>query len=616
MVSKDGVAVDPDKIARIRDWPIPSTQVELRSFLGLASYYRKFVSNFATIAGPLHLLTSKTDTSDRKTTKTLEWSEEADAAFTSLKHALCSVPVLTYPRFDPDFVMEIDASLKGLGACLSQIDDFGKLRPVAFASRGLRGAERNYPDFSSFKLELLALKWAVSDKFKANALGSHCIVFTDHNPLAHLKTANIGATEHRWVAQLAPFDIEVRYRSGKSNQCAYALSRCPANMSSVETASVLHLAMDSTTVPNEILDCQSPDVTPAPVAVMEGGPTPSILPSYSSEQLAKMQSDDPVLGELCNRWTAGWQPGQSALLRDHWFGCHGVPVQLHSDQGRNFESELIREVCALYGVQKTRTTPYHPQGNGQTERFNHKLCSLIKSLGVTERRKWREALPHLMLVYNTTPHSVTGISPYTLMFGRKPVLPVDHLINNTRLNWNEVYVESHSDLISRAQSVAKESLQKAADADKQRWDRRAQACPIPVGHRVLWKKCAFPGRHKLSNHHGDTSYVVVNCKTDRNIYEIRPAHGGPSKWVNRKLLIVDPRSGEPAVTIGSDVPPVVETSVCDSESDTVSPSEPSPVAPRDERVTSRIPISHTVRRTSRANRGTHSNPAHLPMPGF
>ena len=579
VVSKDGVAVDPDKIARIRDWPIPSTQVELRSFLGLASYYRRYVSNFATIAGPLHLLTGKTDTSGRKATKTFQWSEEADAALTSLKQALCTAPILTYPRFDRDFVLEVEASLKGLGACLSQIDDDGKLRPVAFASRGLRGAERNYPDFSSFKLELLALKWEVSEKFKAYTLGSHCTVFTDHNPLAHLKTANIGATEHRWFA---------------------------------------------------------------PLALMEGGLTPAILPSYSSEQLANMQSEDTVLGELWNRWTAGWQPGQSAsndelpgfqawlrewpnlserdgvlyrvsndyvhgpiyqllvpdvlraivlqavhdqwghqgvgrsygllkarcfwpgmsrqvrdyvrkcfnctvakaqapavrppmrhvlafkplerlaidflkldrgkggfedvlvmtdsftkfaqavpckdqtapvvakVLRDHWFGCYGVPVQLHSDQGRNFESELIREVRALYGVQKTRTSPYHPQGNGQTERFNHTLCSLIKSLGMTERRKWPDALPHLLMIYNTTPHSVTGISPYTLMFGRKPVLPVEHLINNTRLNWNEDYVASQSDLICRAQSVAKDSLLKAADADKQRWDRRALAGPIPV----------------------------------------------------------------------------------------------------------------------------------------
>ena len=83
-------------------------------------------------------------------------------------------------------------------------------------------------------------------------------------------------------------------------------------MSSEETVSVLHLAMDSTIVPKDILNCQSPDVTTAPVTVMECGLTPAILPSYSSEQLAKMQSEDTVLGELWNRWTAGWQPGQSA----------------------------------------------------------------------------------------------------------------------------------------------------------------------------------------------------------------------------------------------------------------------------------------------------------------
>ena len=135
--------------------------------------------------------------------------------------------------------------------------------------------------------------------------------------------------------------------------------------------------------------------------------------------------------------------------------------------------------------------------------------------------------------------------------------------------------------------MAKDSLLKAADADKQRWDRRALAGPIPVGHRVLLKQCAFTGRHKLSNHYGDTSYVVVRSKTDRNLYEIRPAHGGPSKWVNRKMLIVDPRPGEPAATIGSDCPPVVDTSVGDSESDTVlPPAAPCQIAPSDERVIS------------------------------
>ena len=249
--------MDPDKIARIRDWPVPTTVAEPRSFLGLASYYRRYVDNFSTLAGPLHALAGNTDSKKGKNMRLAEWSDEANQAFLSLKQALCGTPILRYPRFDRPFVVEVDASLKDLGACLSQEDDEGNLRPIAFASRGLRGAERNYTDYSSFKLELLALKWAVSEKFKAYTIGSHCIVYTDHIPLAHLKTANLGATEHRWVAQLASFDIEVRYRTGKSNRCADALSRCPANMSVDETATVLHLAMKCTAVPNEIRGTES-----------------------------------------------------------------------------------------------------------------------------------------------------------------------------------------------------------------------------------------------------------------------------------------------------------------------------------------------------------------------
>ncbi|PIK40531.1 putative transposon Ty3-I Gag-Pol polyprotein [Apostichopus japonicus] len=134
---------------------------------GLASYYRKFVPDFAKLAAPLHSL-KKTDTTTTAGNKScskqspLKWNKEADEAFRQLKTLLSSSPVLAYPRFDREFVLEIDASLKGLGCCLLQRDDAGHLHPIAYASRGLRGAEKNYSDFSSFKLELLGLKWAVT----------------------------------------------------------------------------------------------------------------------------------------------------------------------------------------------------------------------------------------------------------------------------------------------------------------------------------------------------------------------------------------------------------------------------------------------------------------------
>ena len=165
--------------------------------------------------------------------------------------------------------------------------------------------------------------------------------------------------------------------------------------------------------------------------------------------------------------------------------------------------------------------------------------------------------------------SSTDLSPYTLMFGRKPVLPVDQLINNTRVDWSKNYVREQSKLIRQAQSIAKECLMKAADADKQTWDRRAHAGPFHVGCRVLLKQCAFTGTHKLSYHYGEATYVIVRSDTDKNLCEIRLVNGGPAKWVIRKLLIQDHRSGSQDPPVGLDIMLVVGPSL----SEVVEPSE-------------------------------------------
>ena len=101
---------------------------------------------------------------------------------------------------------------------------------MAYASRSLHPTERNDANYSSFKLELLALKWAMAEKFKDYLMGTKVVVYTDNNPVAHLQSARLGATEQRWVAQLAAFDYEVKYRSGKENANADALSRVPVGV--------------------------------------------------------------------------------------------------------------------------------------------------------------------------------------------------------------------------------------------------------------------------------------------------------------------------------------------------------------------------------------------------
>ena len=104
-----------------------------------------------------------------------------------------------------------------------------------------------------------------------------------------------------------------------------------------------------------------------------------------------------ALAVPCRDQTA---PVVAKVLRDQWFAHYGVPIQIHSDQGRNFEGHLIKEICRLYRIKKTRTSPYHPQGNGQTERYNRTLCSLIKSIEVKDRKAWPDLLSHLCYMYN------------------------------------------------------------------------------------------------------------------------------------------------------------------------------------------------------------------------
>ena len=205
------------------------------------------------------------------------------------------------------------------------------------------------------------------------------------------------------------------------------------------------------------------------------------------------------------------------------------------------------------------------------------------------------------MIYNTTPHSVTGISSYILMFGRKHVLPVDQLISNTRQDCNEDYLREQSELVLQAHAVAKDCLMRAAEADKHRWDRRALARPIKVGERVLLKQCAFTGRHKLSQTCAEPSHVVVSSKPEQNIYQIRPALGGPSKWVNRKMMVLDRRIPPDNITSVLDILPEDLVGVSDYSCDVPAPDAYGPS------------VSTVCHSSGRQNKGQHSNPLHLPV---
>ena len=147
--------------------------------------------------------------------------------FNQLKKALTEAPVLAYPDYSKPFILETDASLKGLGAVLSQKGDDNEIRVVAYASRSLRPLEKSMRDYSLAKIELMALKWSVCDKFKDYLLGSKFTVFTDNNPLCYIKSSKLGATQIRWLSELVLYNLDIVYRTGKSNLVADALSCHP-----------------------------------------------------------------------------------------------------------------------------------------------------------------------------------------------------------------------------------------------------------------------------------------------------------------------------------------------------------------------------------------------------
>ena len=210
---------------------------ELHSFLGLASYYRRFISQFAKWASPLHNLIHAITTTKKHARVKLpplapnlppfKWTTEHSESFNKLKEALTSAPVLAYPNYERQFVLETDASLKGLGAVLSQEDDEGNYHIISFASHMLKPYEHSMRNYNSAKLELLALKWAVCEKFKDYLISSKFTVLTDNNPLTYVHTSHLGAAQIRWLSDLMLFDFEIKYRVWKSNQAADALSQRP-----------------------------------------------------------------------------------------------------------------------------------------------------------------------------------------------------------------------------------------------------------------------------------------------------------------------------------------------------------------------------------------------------
>ncbi|XP_076748173.1 uncharacterized protein LOC143421991 [Maylandia zebra] len=218
IISAGGISTDPQKVQQVTDWPAPRTVTEVRQFVGLASYYRRFVEDFATVAKPLHELTKYAR---------FNWTAECQGAFQELKRRLTAAPVLGYPLDQGDFFLDTDASNCGIGAILSQVQG-GEERVLAYGSRWLSATEQNY---CTTRRELLAVV-AFTSHFRQYLLGRPFTVRTDHSSLRWLTRLREPEGQlARWLEKLAEYNFQVLHRPGKNHQNADALSRRPCRAS-------------------------------------------------------------------------------------------------------------------------------------------------------------------------------------------------------------------------------------------------------------------------------------------------------------------------------------------------------------------------------------------------
>lgn len=217
VVDSQGLRTDPEKVDAILNYPVPTSRKELKRFLGTTSWYRRFIPNFSTIAGPLNKLTST-----KKNYTNFQWSVEADQAFIGLKSALVQAPVLACPNYSLPFEVHTDASNFGVGAMLTQTVD-GVEHPIAYMSRSLSGPERNY---SVTEREALAVLTALEHWRCYLENGETITVFTDHSALKwFLSLNNPTGRLARWGVRLSAFNFVIKHRRGKDNVIPDALSR-------------------------------------------------------------------------------------------------------------------------------------------------------------------------------------------------------------------------------------------------------------------------------------------------------------------------------------------------------------------------------------------------------
>ncbi|KAK3742186.1 hypothetical protein QZH41_012077 [Actinostola sp. cb2023] len=504
--SDSGMKPDPKKVEDIQNLEPPTNVKQLRSVLGMTGYSSRFIPDYATITAPLRELTHKNSS--------WNWTTTHQEAFETLKEKLQSAPALAYFDISKSTEIAVDASPVGLGAILTQKDENGHSHVIAYGSRSLTKNEQNY---SQTEREALALVWGC-EHYHLYCYGKALTVFTDHKPLTSIFNNPLSKPTpriERWSLRFQPYQPNVVYAPGPDNPADY-MSRHPKKQIEVHSR--------EEKIAEEYINFVSQHAVPIAIdleevksATLNDHTLQRVIEcirngswykkdaqelrldnrDFNSYQMVKDELSVNAEGNLVLRVEIVHSTSADAVVPhlDNIISRHQIPIKIRTDNGPPFNSESFAQYTQHMGIKHRKITPLWPEANGECERFMRNLKKICTTARI-EHKNWQQEINKFLINYRATPHSSTGVPPYTALYGRP-----------MRTKLPEIPTQSKQDKEMRLNDQqSKDEMKRYAD---QR--RNTRSSNINPNDKVLVHK-GKPHQGKTEPYYEPHPYTVIDKK--------------------------------------------------------------------------------------------------------